>query len=303
MNSPRYGLVVLTMVCFVWLMACAHSKEPTQIGFDSARVQATDQIGLEFAEGVRLPEDWSNKQKVFTLQNFKVGTGPNRILIVGVQFELQGKASVDNTTVSSVTCGGHELSLIPGSEIQFSWIWKGTQITLKVALYYLIHPPSGSRDITVTYAGPVPSGNVGAISLYNVKQMAPIVLATNHQSKRKKEIITKVTTKNDGAWVVDMVACNHKSDLEPQTGKPKTNGSGQNNWFLNWWKSLKESIAPPHKSEGHILRFSAQEFLGGKSSLVCGTLPVPTAGEVTLHWAMTKHNRLALIALEVNPYR
>ena len=272
MNSPRYGLVVLTMVCLVWLMACAHSKEPTQIGFDSARVQATDQIGLEFAEGVRLPEDWSNKQKVFTLQNFKVGTGPNRILIVGVQFELQGKASVDNTTVSSVTCGGHELSLIPGSEIQFSWIWKGTQITLKVALYYLIHPPSGSRDITVTYAGPVPSGNVGAISLYNVKQTVPIVLAANHQSKRKKEIITKVTTKNDGAWVVDMVACNHKSDLEPQT-------------------------------EGHILRFSAQEFLGGKSSLVCGTLPVPTAGEVTLHWAMTKHNRLALIALEVNPYR
>ena len=271
MNLPRYGLVVLTMFCLVWVMACAHSDK-TVNGEGMQRVLETDQIGFDFADGVRLPEDWSDEQKVFTLQNFKVGTGPNRILIVGVQFELQGKASVDNTMVSSVTCGGHELTLMPGSEIQFSWIWKGTQITLKVVLYYLIDPPSGIRDITVTYAGPVPSGNVGAISLYNVKQTAPIVLAINHQSKRKKEIITKVTTKNDGAWVVDMVACNHKSDLEPQT-------------------------------EGHIRRFSAQEFLGGKSSLVGGTLAVPAAGEVTLHWAMTKHNRLALIALEVNPYR
>jgi hypothetical protein len=273
MNSPRYSLVVLTIFCATWVMACAHSDKPTQIGFDSARVLATDQIGLESAEGTRLPVDITDKQKVFTMPNFKVGTAANRILIVGVQFELQGKTAVDKTMVSSVTCGGHELTLMPDSKIQFSWNYKGIEMTFEVALYYLINPPPGSQDITVTYEGPVPSGNLGAISLYNAKQTAPLLLATNKQNKKKKEIITKITTKNDGAWVVDMVGCNHKSNLKPQT-------------------------------EGHILRFSAQEFLGGKSSLVGGTLPVPTAGEVTLHWAMTnKYNYLAHVAVEINPYR
>jgi hypothetical protein len=174
--------------------------------------------------------------------------------------------------VSSVAYGGRELTLMPGSEVQFSWLWKGTEIWFKVALYYLLDPPSGSHDITVTYAGPVPSGNVGAISLYNTKQTIPIILANNHQQDRKKEIITQITAKTDGAWVVDFIACNHKSDLKPQT-------------------------------KGHIRRFSAQEFIGGKSSLLGGTSPVTAAGETTLHWAMKKHNRLAHIVLEIDYQR
>jgi len=271
MSSARFGRVFLTMFCLVWLMACAHSDE-TISAEGSQKVLVTDQIGFDFADGVNLPADTEENQRVFTMPNFRVGTGANRILIVGIQFELQGsKAIVDKVVVSGVTFGGQALTLIPGSEIQFSWKHIGIEITYKVLVYYLINPPSGSQDITVTYAGLVPSGNVGAISLYNAKQTAPLVLTTNTQNKKKKVIITKVTTKNDGAWVVDMVGCNHKSDLKPQT-------------------------------EDHVLRFSAQEFAGGKSSLVGGTLPVPTAGEVTLHWAMTnRYNRLAHVAVEISP--
>ena len=272
MNSSRYVSVFFMMFLFVLVLACAHSDKSSQIEFDSARVVATDRIGLEFAEGVRLPESLTPEQKVFTMQNFRVGTGPNRILIVGVQFELQGKGSVEKTTDSSVSCGGQELTLLPGAEVQVTWMWKGIEMWLKVVLYYLLNPPTGNQDITVTYAGPVPSGNVGAISLYNAKQAAPLILATNYQKEKKREIITTATTKKDGAWVVDVVSTNHKSNLEPQT-------------------------------EGHILRFSAQEFLAGKSSMVCGTLPVPTAGEVSLHWAMKKYNYLAHIVLEIDYQR
>jgi len=271
MNLQRYGLAVLMVFCFFWMTACAHLDESIS-NEEAQRVLVVDQIGFDFADGVKLPEDTMPEQKVFTLQNFRVGTGPNRILIVGVQFELQGTASMDKTMVSGVRCGGQELTLLPGSEVQFTWMWKGVEIWLKVALYYLLNPPSGRQDITVTYAGPVPSGNVGAISLYNAKQAAPLILATNYQSERKKKITTTVTTKNDGAWVVDLVGCNHTSNLKPQT-------------------------------EGHTLRFSAQEFVGGKSSLVGGTLPVPTAGEVTLNWAMKKFNRLAHIVLEIDYLR
>ena len=273
MNSAKFSRAFLATVCLVWLMACAHSDE-TISDERTQTVLVTDQIGFDFADGIKLPEDWTKEQKVFTLQNFKVGNGPNRILIVGVQFELQGsEAIVDEVSVAGVTFGGQALNLLPGSEIQFSWNHRGINITFEMFLYYLINPPSGSQDITVTYAGPVPSGNVGAISLYNVKQTAPLVLATNTEDNKKKAIIAKVTTKTDGAWIVDMVGCNHKSDLKPQV-------------------------------EGHILRFNAQEFSGGKSSLLGGTLPVPAAGEVTLHWAMKKwHNRLAHVAVEISPYQ
>lgn len=272
MKSAKFGRALLAMFCLLWLMACAHSEKAIS-DEKTPKVLVTGQIGFDSADGVKMPEDWSKGQKVFTLQDFEVGQGPNRILLVGVQFELQGsRAIVDQVALSGVTFGGQEMSRIPGSDIQFSWNHKGTDITFEMFLYYLVNPPSGSRDIAVTYTGPVPSGNVGAISLYNVKQTAPLILATNTQDKKKKKIITKVTTKSDGAWIVDLVGCNHKSDLKPQT-------------------------------EGHILRFNAQEFVGGKSSLLGGTLPVPTAGEVTLHWAMKRwHNRLAHVAVEINPY-
>lgn len=271
MNSAKFGRAFLAMACLVWLVACAHSDE-TRSDEGAARVLVKDQIGFDAADGTKLPEDWSEEQKVFTLQNFRVGNGPNRMLLVGVQFELQGNAAADKTMVSSVAYGGRELTLIPGSEIQFSWKWKGIDVWLKVALYYLLDPPSGSHGITVTCTGPVPSGNVGAISLYNTKQTIPAVLANNHQSDRKKEIMTQITPKTVDAWVVDFIACNHKSDLEPQT-------------------------------KGHIRRFSAQEFVGGKSSLLGGTLPVTAAGETTLHWAMGKYNRLAHIVLEIDYQR
>ena len=271
MNPAGFGRAFLAMVCVVWLVACAHSDE-TRSDAGASKVLVEDQVGFDFADGIRLPEDWTQEQKVFALKNFRVGNGPNRILIAGVQFELQGNEAADRTMVSSVAYGGRELTLIPGSEVLVSWMWKGTEIWLKVALYYLLNPPSGSHDLTVTYVGPVPSGNVGAISLYNTKQTLPIILANNHQEDRQKEIITQITTKTDGAWVVDFIACNHKSDLEPQT-------------------------------KGHIRRFSAQEFVGGKSSLLGGTLPVTAAGETTLHWAMKKHNRLAHIVLQIDYQR
>jgi hypothetical protein len=57
------------------------------------------------------------------------------------------------------------------------------------------------------------------------------------------------------------------------------------------------------KTKGHILRFNAQETSGGKSSLVGGTLSVPNAGEVSLHWRQSKRtvNRLAHVAVEIAP--
>ncbi len=272
MNSKKFLFTIFAASYLSGLMACAHSGF-TSKGEETKEVPAASGIQFDFADSASLLVISPVEKEVLTLKNFQVGTGPHRMLIVGVQAEEGGKENIADMVISSVTCGGRKLTLIPGSEVQLSSIWRGKEYFLKVSLYYLANPPSGKHDITVTFAGPVTSGNVGAISLFNTKQTAPVNLVTSKQENQKK-IITKITTKNDGAWVVDLVGGGHKSKLRPKT-------------------------------KGHVQRFNSQEESGGKSSLVGGTLSVLSAGEVTLYWAQSSRliNRLAHVAVEIPPYR
>jgi hypothetical protein len=272
LNSPRHYLSAIAVCCLVWLMACSHTD--AAISNKGAQDASTaDSIEFDFADGASLPVVSPVQADVLTLKNFRVGTGKNRILIVAVQAEEGGKENLADMVITSVKLGSRALVFLPGSEVQLSSIWRGTEYFLKVALYYLLDPPSGQNDITVSFAGPVTSANVGAIALFNAQQTAPVNLVTNRQENQQK-IVTSITTKNNGAWVVDIVGCGHKSKLEPKT-------------------------------KDHIQRFNAQENTGGKSSLTGGTLPVPTAGGVALQWAQSRRsiNRLVHIAVEIGPYR
>jgi len=271
-NSKRYCFAFLTVLCLVWVTACAHTGE-SQSDERTQKASAADQIQFDFADSASLPVISPAEMDVLTLKNFRVGTAKNRILIVGVQVEESGLENVNDMMISSVKLGDRALNLMPGSEVQLSSLWRGKEYFLEVALYYLLKPPSGENDITVSFAGPVTSANVGAISLFNVKQTAPMNLVTNTREGQKK-ILTHITTKIDGAWVVDFVGCGHKSKLKPEI-------------------------------QDHIQRFNAQENSGGKSSLTGGTLPVPKAGEAALLWAQPRRsiNRLAHIAVEIDPYQ
>jgi hypothetical protein len=268
----RYLFTNLLAVCLIYLVACASSSD-TAIKDGTKNVPSSSEIQFDFAAGASLPVERYQQKQTVAIKNFRVGDGRNRLLIAGVHVEEMGGENVNDMVIASVTCGDRKLTLLPDSEIELSEMWRGDEYFLKVALYYLINPPSGTHDIKVTYAGPVRSGNVGAISLHNAQQAAPVTLVTNKQKKQKK-IITKITTKNDGAWVVDIVGCGHKSKLRPKT-------------------------------EGHIRQFNTQEKTGGKSSMVGGTLAVPNAGEVTLHWAQPLRtiNRIGHMVVEIAPYR
>jgi len=276
-NSSKY-FAVFALLLLGWVMACSHSGNAiTKEGVPDA--SAAGPIEFDFADGASLPVVSPVEKNVLTLKNFRVGTGKNRILIVGVQAEEMGKDSVSDMLISSVTYGVHALTLIPNSEVELSSIWfkDNTEYFTKVALYYLLDPPSGQHDITVTYAGPVKSANVGAISLFNAKQTAPLNVVTNKKKNptKDKEIVTKITTRNDGAWVIDFLGCGkQKSRLE-------------------------------NKTQDYNQRFEAMETTGGKSTLVGGTLFVPTAGEITLRWVQRRWtiNRLAYVAVEIAPYR
>jgi len=271
-TSKRYLFTIPLAICIFYLIACASSSD-TVTKDGTKNVPPSSEIQFDYADGESLPVQQHQQKQAVTIRDFRVGDGQNRILIVGVHVEEKGGENVNDMVIASVTCGDRKLTLLADSEIELSEMWRGDEYFLKVALYYLINPPSGTHDIKVTYAGPVRSGNVGAISLHNAQQTAPVTLVTNKQKKQKK-IITQITTKNDGAWVVDIVGCGHKSKLRPKT-------------------------------KDHIRRFNTQEQTGGKSSMVGGTLAVPNAGEVTLHWAQPLRtiNRLGHMAVEIAPYR
>ena len=272
MNSQKFLFAIVAVICFFGLMACIHSGE-TPTAEETKDVPVSNEIQFDFAGSASLVVISPVEKDVLTLKNFKVGSSPNRMLIVGVQVEEAGKENIGDMVISSLTCGDRTLSMIPGSEVQFSSMWRGKEYFLKVSMHYLLNPPTGKHNITVTFAGPVTSANVGAVSLSNTKQTAPANLVTNKQNNKKK-IMTLITTKNDGAWVVDIVGGGHKTKLRT-------------------------------KGKSHTRRFNAQENSGGKSSLVGGTLPVPSAGEVTLKWSQSRRliNRLAHVAVEIAPLK
>ena len=276
MNSKKFLFNILAAICLFGLMACIHSGE-TPTGEKTKDVPASGEIQFDSAGSASLAVISPVEKEVLTLKGFKVGTGSNRMLIVGVQAEEGGKENAGDMKISSVAYGGHALTLVPNSEIQVSSIWfkDNKEYFLKVALYYLLNPPSGDHDITVTYAGPVTSANVGAISLYNTAQGAPMNLVKNQKNNPsgKKEIVTKITTKNNGSWIIDFLGC----------GKRKTR--------------LENT------TEGYKQRFEAMESTGGKSTLVGGTMSVPIAGEVTLRWVQRRWtvNRLAHVVVEIAP--
>jgi hypothetical protein len=276
-NAKKFLFTILAANCLFGLMACAYSGVTTTAE-ETKGVSAASGIQFDFADAASLLVFKPVENKVLTLKKFRVGTGRNRLLIVGVQAEERGKNNVSDMVISSVTYGGHALTPIPNSEVQLSSIYfkDGAEYFLKVALYYLLNPPSGAHDITVTFAGPVPSGNVGAMSLFNTEQAAPVNLVTNQKRNpsKKKEIITKITTRNDRAWVIDILGCGKKTRLE-------------------------------NKTKDYTQRFQATEKTGGKSMLVGGTLSDLSAGEVSLHWVQKVFiiNRLAHVAVEIAPHK
>jgi hypothetical protein len=274
-NSENFLFAIFAVICLFGLMACAHSGD-TSTGEETKGVSAASGIQFDFADSASLPVFSPIEQDVLTLKNFQVGTGRNRMLIVGVQAEEGGKENIGDMVISSLTYGGRTLTLIPGSEVQLSSKWRGKEYFLKVSVYYLAEPPSGKHDITVTFAGKVTSGNVGAISLFNTKPAAPLNLVTNQKNNPsgKKEIITKIATRNNGSWVIDFLGCGkRKARLENTT-------------------------------KDYIQRFKAMETTGGKSTLVGGTLFVPIAGETTLRWVQRRWtiNRLAHVVVEIAPH-
>src|SRR2546428_461485 len=123
--------------------------------------------------------------------SFTVGTGANRLLIVG--------GTVDNFAITGVTYGGTALTqAVADTQKPTGSIW------------YLVNPPSGTASVVVT-STPSKGAIVGVISFTGVDQSTPIpTTATNDNANgRTSPATVSITNANANSWVMDLVGSGH----------------------------------------------------------------------------------------------
>ena len=179
---------------------------------------------------------------------------------VGWYYSSGTSCSSGNQTVKSVTYNSLAATAVPSS---IACATKGSGV-YQTELFYLPEPlPSaGSYPVAVTFSAATTSAVAGAISMTNVAQNAPEAVATNAVNSNASSISTSITTKTNGAMVVDLFGLGSSSTI--------TAGSGQT---LEW----------------------SQKTTGGSSNSGGGgsVKSVATAGATTMSWTTSASKPLA----------
>lgn len=151
--------------------------------------------------------------------SFTVGTGDNRILLVGV--ETGGATFGSNDVITSVTYNGVSLTRI-----------NTVANSNRMYLYYLIAPATGANTLVVTASSSGGLMRSSPVSYSGVDQTSPIdANGTGTGSTTTMDI--SLTSTTDNCW---MVAVNENSSGEPtaSTGTVKrTSSSGGGYGFLD----------------------------------------------------------------------
>jgi prepilin-type N-terminal cleavage/methylation domain-containing protein len=142
-----------------------------------------------------------------------IGSGSNRILVVGVSFE----DCDDYPSVTWITYNGQPLTLIDSGQVI-----SGNGCGGRAELWYLLEadlPSTGAYNVVIGTSGTFDELVAGAISLENVAQQAPEASNSN-SNDAQTTISTNITTLTDGAWLVDVVhSGNETGDFVPSGGQ------------------------------------------------------------------------------------
>lgn len=137
-----------------------------------------------------------------------VGTGANRMLVVGVTTE-----GSSDRTVTGVTWGAQALTQGVGSRAVTTTTFSA------VDLWYLAAPAVGTNNITVTFSGSVSNGTVcGAVSLFGVAQSAPSAVAATNYSSATGTAYSLGISALSADWLVDVVTSSASSAFSPGGG-------------------------------------------------------------------------------------
>ena len=207
----------------------------------------------------------------YTLSDFVVGAGTNRLLVVLVSL-IRGNEN--GVTVSSVTFGG--VGMTAGVEQTGT----STSRSYYVGLWYLVNPSVSTANIVATTSNTMAGAIVAAVALYGVDQTSPI-----HSSSVTSQTGDRVTLGNGGdlsffivasnannnptwTWTADIGSVteiydlnNGVSDNGEIAGTAGGGGAGNRDGAATWW-----GMPPPTQEEYANVR-------GGYVRQVQGTPP------------------------------
>ena len=189
------GLLAISFVALLLLLASTavpYAYAQTVIVFDTAASTFCSTGGPT----CEITLSWSHT----------VGSGSNRVLVVGVAINAEGVSQV-----SGISYGSSSLTALPSSAP--NWI----------AMYYLLNPPIGTRTVTLTFDMiPVYAAVGGSVSYFNVATVGSASSRTDMGT-----VATIDVSSNAGDLVVDTLSIGFG-------GLPLVVGPGQT---LRWQQS------------------------------------------------------------------
>jgi len=177
----------------------AGTGSPSNISFATTGTVTTNGIKLDNVQSTSGSTSTSNP---IMLADFNVGTGNNRLLVVGV--------SADNSNVGSITFGGVSLtkkvSSFHNNDAEF---------------WYLVNP-TGTGAIVVTMKGTT-SAIVGAYSFSGVNQTSPLPTSIANYNSAASSPTVSITAKFANDFILDLPSIYGGVTLGASTGTQQWN--------------------------------------------------------------------------------
>jgi pectate lyase len=202
-RSPwRRAFAALTTFAAASLAALTPITASAAIAFDSTATRAVTNAAST---------SWSHT----------VGTGTDRVLIVGLALEDTGTTSL---AINSITYAGVAMTPVANSIAT-----AGSSTLDRAQLYYLLNPASGANTISITFGGAVNGVSAGSVSLTGVAQSAPTAAAIKTATSGTT-ISVNIAVATAGSWIIDVANSGAgNATLTPGSSQTKRWGVGQTN--------------------------------------------------------------------------
>lgn len=180
-----------------------------------------------------------------------LGSGPNRVLVVGVTIEDHGHEAPG----AAVSFGGVPMLEVPGGFALSRGHGRGRR-TLSTQLFYLLDaslPAAGSYPVQVGVSERVDGLAAGAISLLGLAQAPPEAVASAASEHPSHTVATTVSTLTPQAWIVEAVGADVGHTLEPASPE-QAQRYDERNHALSAAGGAAEALAPGAHGLGWRLR-------------------------------------------------
>ena len=200
-NMKRLTVFFFICIAFVFLQPAEAAAQTVTIDSVSSNAAFDNLVGVSSLT-------WSHT----------VGSGPNRILVVGVSTSTTMLPAIaPPARVGSVTYGGAAMTRILTQS--------STDLRSDVEMFYLLNPPVGTADVVVSITAAGVNYVVGgSVSFFNVDQTMPFNGTAQSSGASGSPAVT--VTSAAGSVVLDTVATLPSGFLAPANGAQTKQWSG-----------------------------------------------------------------------------